>query len=553
VTNPSAGECFLRPGFRAFKMLVYRSLPAIGSQFVTLRAAVICLFSGIPWQPLTAGEIPGFYIREYRVEGAKRLKNLEVEAAVYPFLGPGRTPDDVELARVALEKVYHDKGFQTVSVLVPQQDPRRGVIRLEVVEGKVGRLRVNGARFFLPSRIKREAPSLAEGKVPDMNQVSKDIIGLNRLADRRVTPVLRPGVEPGTVDIDLNVEDKLPLHGSLELNNRYSPDTTALRLNGSLSYGNLFQKGHTGGLSFQIAPENLDDAMVFSGYYLARVSDGVSLMIQGTKQNSNVSTLGGAAVGGRGEILGLRALYDLPTTAKFYQSCSIGIDYKNFGEDIVTGDTTTSSPIEYYPFCVNYGATWLAENRFTEFNTSLNFHLRGMGSGAQDYANKRYNADGNYVYIRSDLSHTRDLKGGSQLFGKIQGQLASQPLINSEQIAGGGLDTARGYLEATALGDNGIFGTAEFRSPSLIGKPDKTGNRSDEWRFHAFAEGGVLGIDDPLPSQQQRFGFASVGAGTRFKVINRYHGSLDVAVPLIDQTDAQSGAVRVTFRGWADF
>ena len=63
---------------------------------------------------LTAQETAHFYIREYRIEGARRLKNLEVEEAVYPFLGPGRTPADVELARVALEKVYRDKGFQTV-------------------------------------------------------------------------------------------------------------------------------------------------------------------------------------------------------------------------------------------------------------------------------------------------------------------------------------------------------------------------------------------------------------------------------------------------------
>jgi len=210
----------------------------------------VWLCFGVVSPVLSAQEISNFYIREYRVEGAKRLKNLEVEEAVYPFLGPARTPDDVEQARVALEKVYHDKGYQTVSVAVPQQDPRRGVIRLQVVEGKVGRLRVNGAHFFLPSGIKREAPSLAAGNVPDMNQVSKEIVGLNRLSDRRVTPVLRQGVEPGTVDIDLNVEDKLPLHGSLELNNRYSTNTTSLRVNGSLSYGNLFQKGHTGGLSF---------------------------------------------------------------------------------------------------------------------------------------------------------------------------------------------------------------------------------------------------------------------------------------------------------------
>ncbi|RYD17956.1 MAG: ShlB/FhaC/HecB family hemolysin secretion/activation protein, partial [Verrucomicrobiaceae bacterium] len=239
-------------------------------------------------------------IREYRVEGARRLPRLTVEEAVYPYLGPGRSADDVESARVALEKAYHDLGFQTVSVVVPQQDPRRGIIRLEVVEGKVGRLRVHGARYFLPSRIKAEAPSLAEGNVPDMKQVEKEIVALNKLGDRRVTPVLRAGVEPGTVDIDLNVEDKNPLHGSLELNNRYSANTTPLRLNGSISHGNLYQLGHTGGFSFQVAPEDTDDARVFSGYYLARVSGGVSLMLQGTKQDSDVSTLGGASSIGRG-------------------------------------------------------------------------------------------------------------------------------------------------------------------------------------------------------------------------------------------------------------
>jgi len=535
------------------RMLEIRLLPIMVSHWVTVRAACCWLGIWVFTPVIMAGEITSFYIREYRVEGAKRLKNLEVEEAVYPFLGPGRTPDDVEQARLALEKTYHDKGWQTVSVLVPQQDPRRGVIRLEVVEGKVGRLRVNGARFYLPSKIKSEVPSLAEGKVPDMNQVSKEIVGVNRLADRRVTPALHAGVDPGTVDVDLTVEDKLPLHGSLELNNRYSSNTTPLRLNASLSYANLFQQGHTLGLSTQIAPENTADALVFSGYYLARVSDTWSLMLQGTKQDSDISTLGGAAVGGRGKIIGIRALRDLPTTAGFYQNVSLGIDYKDFKEDIVIGKDTVSSPIRYYPLSANYGASWLRDRSFTEWNVALNFHLRGLGSGPLDYANKRYGADGSYVYVRSDLAHTRDLMNGSQIYGKIQGQLASQPLINNEQFAGGGLDTARGYLEGTALGDNGVFGTVEYRSPSLIGKPSKTGSREAEWRFHVFADAGVLGIYDPLPAQQQRFCFASAGVGTRFKVLNHYNGSVDVAVPFIDQTDAQAGNVRVTFRGWADF
>ena len=534
-------------------MIDFRKFTVTRTSLSAVRRVVLCLFFGALAANITAQEITNFYIREYRVEGAKRLKNLEVEEAVYPFLGPGRTPDDVEQARAALEKVYHDKGFQTVSVVVPQQDPRRGVIRLEVVEAKVGRLRVNGARFFLPSRIKHEAPSMAEGNVPNLKQVGKEIIALNQLADRRVTPELRVGVEPGTVDIDLKVEDKRPLHGSLELDNRYSSNTTPLRLNGSLSYGNLFQLGHTGGFSFQIAPENTDDAKVFSGYYLARVSELISLMIQATKQNSDVSTLGGSAVGGRGEIVGLRALFDIPSTAKFYQNFSLGVDYKNFAEDIEIAGPTISSPIEYYPLSAKYGATWMRENGFVEFNTSLNFHIRGLGSKEKDYANKRFDADANYVYLRSDLAYTHDLKGGAQVFTKLQSQVASQPVVNGEQIAGGGLGTVRGYLEATSLGDNGGFGTVEIRSPSFIGTPDETGKRTEEWRIHAFAEGGMLGIRNALPGQQSRYGFASVGAGTRFMLKNHYNGSLDIGVPLIDQTDAEAGEVRVTFRGWIDF
>lgn len=530
-----------------------RLLTPASRYFHAVGTAIPCLCVGFVTQSALAQEVASFYVREYRVEGAKKLERLEVEEAVYPFLGPARCPADVEQARVALEKAYHDKGLQTVSVVIPQQDPRRGVIRLQVVETKVGRLRVNGARFFLPSKIKREAPSVAEGEVPDMNRVEKEMLALNRNADRTVKPELRAGIEPGTVDIDLNVEDKSPLHGSLESNNQYSADTTQLRLNGSVSYGNLFQKGHTGGLSFQIAPQNPDDAQVYSGYYLARVSEGVSLMLQGTKQNSDISTLGGAAVAGRGEIVGLRVMWDLPVTEKFYQTASFGMDYKNFTEDIVVGKDLVASPIEYYPFVASYGATWMGDNGFTEFNHALNFHLRGMGSSEKDYSNKRYNADANYVYLRSDLAHTHDLKGGSQVFGKIQGQIASRPLVNGEQIAGGGLETVRGYLEATALGDNGVFGSVEFRSPSFIGTPDASGKRSNEWRLHAFAEGGLVGILDPLPGQQSRYGLAAVGAGTRILVRDHFHGSVDAGVPLIDQANANSGDIRVTFRGWTDF
>jgi len=110
------------------------------------------------------------------------------------------------------------------------------------------------------------------------------------------------------------VKDTPPLHGSLEINNRYSAFTTPLRINGSFSYDNLWQLGHTVGASFQLSPEAVSEVKVFSGFYLARVPgvDWLSLEVEGTDQDSNVSTLGGIGVAGKGQVLGLRAIIDLP-------------------------------------------------------------------------------------------------------------------------------------------------------------------------------------------------------------------------------------------------
>ncbi|GAT31453.1 POTRA domain-containing protein, ShlB-type, partial [Terrimicrobium sacchariphilum] len=198
---------------------------------------------------------PTMYIQEYRVVGAKKLPRETVENTVYPYLGPGRTAGDVEQARAALEKAYKDEGFQTVSVSIPLQKASRGVIFLQVAEVPIGRLRVNGSRYYDINKIKARVPSLAEGSVPNFADVEREIVALNRRAGLQVTPSLSPGVLPGTYDVQLTVKDQFPLHGSVELNNRYSANTTPLRLDLSLRYDNLWQLGHTIGFGFQIAPQ----------------------------------------------------------------------------------------------------------------------------------------------------------------------------------------------------------------------------------------------------------------------------------------------------------
>src|SRR6202012_4611548 len=116
-----------------------------------------------------------FDVNEFIVRGNTTLSSVEIEQAVYPFEGPGKTLDDVNGARDALQKVYQDKGYQSVVVELPQQRVNNGVILLQVVEAKVGRLRVEGAKYYSPQVIRDEVPALAEGGVPDFTAAQQQL------------------------------------------------------------------------------------------------------------------------------------------------------------------------------------------------------------------------------------------------------------------------------------------------------------------------------------------------------------------------------------------
>ncbi len=491
-------------------------------------------------------------IREYRITGIKTLSRTEVEMAVYGFTGPKRVEADIEAARAALEKAYHDKGYQTVSVSVPPQRPVRGIIVLQVKEMPVGNLTVKGSRYFDVEKIRKMTPSLAEGKVPNFNDVQRDIIALNLMPDRRVTPSLKAGKEEGTVDVELEVKDKFPLHGSIELNNRYSFNTTPLRLDVSARYDNLWQLGHTVGFGYQVAPQRPSDATVYSGYYIARAPgvDWVALMLQGTRQNSDVSTLGGSDSIGNGVVLGGRFLFNLPSKKGFYQSASMGLDYKRFEQDLVMGDQIVSSPVGYWPFSAGYNGTLVGKNYLTEWNGGVCFSFRGTDAKEQEeFDSRRYNADANFFYFRGGLAHTQELPWGFQLAGELQGQVTANPLIDSEQFSLGGQTTVRGYLESAVAGDSAVCGSLEVRTPSLLGWVRR---EDTELRLFCFLDGGKAWLNDGLPEQTSEFSLWSYGVGGNFRFFKNWNGVAFVGVPQISQTGTAAGAPLFSFRLWTE-
>lgn len=513
-----------------------------------------------------AGPVTRFDIDDFAVQGADTLPGIEIEEAIYPFLGPKRTADDVEKARAALEKAYHDKGFQTVSVSVPQQNALGGTVILKVTELKVGQLRVKNSRYFDLENIKGRAKSLKPGTVPNFNNVTADIVGLNQWPDRRITPALRAGLTPGTVDVDLNVEDKVPFHASVEVNNRRSPNTTATRINATVRNDNLWQLGHSLSFSYQVAPERTEDAEVFSGSYLARVEgvEWLSLLGYAVKSSSDVATIGGMNVVGPGQILGGRAVITLPARENFFHTISAGVDYKHFDQTVRIGFDGFSSPVTYYPAVASYGATYSTEKFTTQLNAAVTYNMRAPSSDWVAFDNKRAYASGSFAHLNIDVSHTQELPEGFQLYGKVQSQLADGPLVSSEQFSVGGLDTVRGYLESEVLGDDGVVGNLELRSPNVGAwlqkeMKDETGQGAprfttfNEVRVFGFADAGHVSIQRPLTEQQSKFDVWSYGAGTRFKVFDTFNGMVAYSVPMVSQAYTQAGSGRVNFRLWGEF
>jgi hemolysin activation/secretion protein len=496
-----------------------------------------------------------FDLAEIRVEGSTVLPQEQVEETVYPFLGPGKSATDVEHARAALQAAYQSAGFSTVSVTVPAQSISQsgGVIVMQVIERRVERLRVVGSRYFVPDAVRAGAPSLAPGTVPNMHRVATDLLGLNQLPDRTVQPALRAGRAPDTVDVDLNVTDSFPLHGTLELNNRYNSNTTPLRLNASLTYDNFFQRGDSATLTYQVAPENVADAEVSAASYLLHLPQSpLSLLLTYLHSNSNVIALGTTDVAGRGTSAGFRLLVPLGSTASFSQSASVGWDYKRYYEldTFTTTRQLTSAPVTYYPVTGSYAADWTSKHSVTNLTMSLEMGLSGLGSGRAQFYNKAYDAPPGFAVLRANVSREQDLPRDVQAWAQIGGQLTNDPLVSSEQFAAGGADTVRGYLEAETLGDQGAMLQTELRSPSLakwIGGP------VSKLRFHLFSDAGVVSLARPLPSQRSSYGLSSAGAGVRVNLWDHLDASLQDALAFTNGPDTHARTNRVLFRLSGEF
>ncbi|MDM0005662.1 ShlB/FhaC/HecB family hemolysin secretion/activation protein [Variovorax sp. J22G73] len=492
-------------------------------------------------------------IAEYIVRGNTVLDARAIEKAVTPFLGPERTLKDVEAARDALLAAYQAAGYQSVYVDLPEQQVTQGVVFLQVNETRVGRVRVVGAEYNSPLNVREQVPALKEGGVPNFTQAQAELTALNRGPKRQVMPLVRQGSLPGTMDVDLKVDDSSPWRASVGLNNDYSADTRKLRASASLGHDNLWQMGHSASISFFGAPQDLSQTKVFSASYNAPFAGtNWALEANAYTSDSNVATVGGTSVLGKGHSVGVKAIYTLPNAGNWWHAFSLGVDFKNNKEALQLKGTGDTVPLKYAPITLSY--TGLRQTEKSQYGVGLSLVVGTSSSfkygsdwAAFDY--KRYKSSPSFMVLKTDFNGTHTFDGGQQLGFRVNAQMTDSPLVSSEQIAGGGMNSVRGYLSAEATGDYGVVGSLELRSQPLT----FLGSWVEGWRVYGFVDAARLRLKSPLPEQADKFQLASVGVGTTFKVGQYFSGRVDFGYPLKDGPRTKRHDANVNFSLTANY
>ena len=499
------------------------------------------------------GAVPAaaFEIAEYRVEGNSLLDDVLIEKALEPYLGPGASINRVDAARAALEATYHQRGWLSVAVSIPEQRVDQGVVTLRVTEAVLDRVVVRGALFFAPSAIKRLVPELTEQRVPNFPQLQTELAALGNSPDLRVTPILRPGALPGTIDAVLDVDDNLPFHGTVEVNNRQAPNTSPTRLAASLRTENLFQSRHTAGLFLQAAPEVRDQIHVVAlNYGIPLRSRGESIGLSFVSSRSRLARLTGAdglGLLGNADIFGTRWNKPLPGGEGFAQSLVLGADYRRLGQTIlVDGEPGVASPVRYLPLSIAYTLNAFEGPWPLVFEASTSVGLRGVVGSDAAFNARRAGTSANFQAVRFGLGGSHRF-GGWEASGRLDAQWSGAPLIGNEQFLVGGAQSVRGYLEGEAAGDEGQRLSLELRSPSQAMARGGFGAGA-KWVALGFVEGAqvrTLASGGAPPSERRLLG---LGVGLRLTLSRGFALEADAAQALRDATLTRADDVRVHVR-----
>lgn len=494
-----------------------------------------------PVYSLEAPAALSFDVVRYEVTGANPLPAEVIAKVLKPYLGRHHGLDGLSSAVDEMERVLKNLGYSFHRVILEPQSLQKGVVKLRVLEFKLGRLKVIGQKYFSEENIKNSLPSLIEGRTPNTRLLNRSLAIANDHPDKIMQMVFKEGESENTIDVDLKVLDKSPHTSYAKLANTGTDQTGDFRLGLGYQYSNLFDKDHIASINFSTSLEQPEDVSQWVlSYSLPFYWSGDQLAFYFSDSEINTtSTISGVSgnfnVNGTGQVLGARYMQGFKKRKGYKQKIFYGFDYKQFNNQILFNNTPTAgtNKLKSAPVSIEYEIS--RPKGPSPFNAAISLYLNLIDD--QDaYDLETREPDTKWSLIRLRMNY--DLPVASYMMRlKMEGQFVSDPLISSEQFGVGGSESVRAYEERAILGDRGYGLNIELWNTAT--------NKKFRWlAFYdvaqtTFIEDTGTGVLKENPS--------SIGAGVRWLWKKNISLSADLALAQEDAGETESGDVKLHF------
>lgn len=488
--------------------------------------------------PAQAPPLPadgGYILKSVKIAGATAISEGRLMSLYVQYLGKRITTDHAAYIADRITALYFENGYFLSKAYVENTGEDDGTLHIRVVEGYVSKLVISDKDKTLDNDqlkiITKTAEKIAALKPLHGPSLERYLLLLNDIRQINASTTLYPlppeEAQPGAVGMLLEVSGK-PVMSSVSFNtfgSRYigpqqaffntsfaTPfhwlDTLDISLLGSVPFDEL----KYGALTYTV-PLTADGLTVQAGAGWSKSAPGNNLRDLEIRGDTQFYRLGLSypLMRTRAESLTLHGDFELRNS----QTDTIGVELfddrlrvLSLGVDFDKTDTFNGRSL--ISGSVHQGLDILGSRKTGSINLSRD-------EGHSDFT--KFNAS---------IGRLQRVTDDWQLYGKLDGQYALDPLLSSEEYGYGGQSFGRAYDSSELLGDHGVAASIELRYNSL---PPLKNLTLQPYAYYDI--GKVWNLDTGSEPDSG----ATAGGGVRFLAFDSFSGSVSAAVPLTRSVD----------------
>lgn len=377
---------------------------------------------------------------------------------------------ELEDLRYKLSMFYIERGYINSGAIIPDQPipDENGNIHIRIIEGNLDKIEVSGndrlRKGYIEDRIRLGAePPLNMAKLQERLR----LIQTDPLIET-VNANLKPGIRPGTADLDVTIDEKRAYHGGLQYSNSYSPGAGSHVLEIFASHGNLCGIGDSVDLKYGFT-ESLYD---YSASYSVPVNARDTRLFFSYSRNSSTlieDPFDELDIESRNEYYEISLSHPFLRTLNSEAKLGL-IAKKEYGETYLL-----DKPFSFSDGVIN-GKSDVSVIRFSQ-----DFVLKGekqvmaarslisLGINVFGATDNAVAPDSQFLSWIGQVQWARQLENliNSQMIFRTDVQLSNDALLPVEQFAIGGGKSVRGYRENQLVRDNGLVSSIEIRVPVM--------------------------------------------------------------------------------------